>query len=276
MGKINLKQSILSTCVVSLMVLGTSSALLAENKILSRLERGEVVSGKTGASFFVQALVNKEPEKVASAFVNLSKLPTVFPQIAFARPYIGSDGRQFVYLKLRGVGDGVGILAEVKNASSEAFRNAKELIVSSEVSKGRDASSETTSFTGEVNHLQLTREIDTANKSESATRFLGETSGIILEGPINSIMELPGVRMTLHLGYSSYVSVGGNKAKASKASESSDSSRQTYLVAKVVFGNQAPKESLGDYRGFGERRLSLATLMGVNAIQALRASLEKI
>jgi hypothetical protein len=265
----------LLSCVLVIGALGASSELIAANRILSRLEKGEVVSTKTGSSFFVQAIINQESDKVATAFSDLTKLPTIFPQVAIARPYVGSDGRQFIYLKLRGLGDGLGILAEVKNASSESFVNAKELVMSSEVNPSRDSSAEV-DISNDPSDLQLRREIDEANQGTTDPIFVGASSGIIMEGPFNEIIELPGVRMTVHLGYASYTSLPPATLVKGRATVATTPTRKTYMVAKVSFGNQTSREYLGDYRGFGERRLSLATLMGVNALEALRATLEKM
>lgn len=262
----------LKSLVISIAGLGLAANVLADNRILERLEKGEVVSQKTGASFFVQSIVNKEPEKVVASFLDFKKLSNIFPQVAFSRPYVTQEGRQFLYLKLRGLGDGLGVLMEVKNANPEAFANARELVASSEIAPARDTSAEV-STREEENELQLRKEIDKANASGAQPRFLGASGGIVLEGPINEVMELPGVRISINLGFAPYTSIKSTGAGASKASALA---RKTYLVAKVAFGNQMPKEQLGDYRGFGDQRLSLAQSMGVNVLESLKETLEKL
>lgn len=270
---------------VSLLLLtGISAVSAAENRILERLEKGEVISSKTGSSFFVQALVNKEPEKVQAAFADLSKLPAVFPQIAFARPYVDKkDERQFVYLKLRGLGDGQSVLMEVKSAGGEAFLNAKELVLSGEYGRGRDTTTEVDTAK-EKNQLELKTQIDEANEGDEGARFMGVANSLVLEGPLNEVMELPNVRMTIHLGYSSYMQIPADQSGQKVSKKGSPPSvvvpvaapeKKTYLVAKVSFGNQTAKRELGDYRGFGESRLNLAERLGTSVFSALRVNLEK-
>ncbi|MDB5037106.1 MAG: hypothetical protein JWQ35_634 [Bacteriovoracaceae bacterium] len=255
-----------------------SSAYSEENKILERLEKGEVISAKTGASFFMQALVQKDSAKIEAAFSDLSKLPAVFPQIAFARPYVegkGDSARKFLYLKLRGLGDGVSVLMEVKSGGDEAFVNAKELILGGDIRPSRDTSAEVDS-SKESNQLALDKSIDAANESDSKGRFLGAATEITLEGPLNELMEMPTVRATINLGIQSFgESPSALKTPALKGLKLPAASKRTYLVAKVSFGNQMPNGELGDIHGFGEARLSLAQQIGVNIFSTLRGNLEK-
>lgn len=258
----------LSTMAVTL-VLGIKSLSVGagENRILDRLERGETVATKTGLSFMVQTLIAKEPEKVRAALGDFRKLPEVFSGVAYARPYVAKDSRQFVYLKLKGLGDGLGVLMEVKAAPSDAFLNARELVTSAAAYKSRDIG-QAADVSADPAALQLRKEIE---ESGSESHFLGATDGITLEGPLNEVMQLPNTRLVIHLGYSGYYP----KAKSSKPG-AAGADRKTYLVAKVAFGNQVSRENLGDYRGFGERRLSLATSMGEAVIESLKQKLEAL
>jgi hypothetical protein len=99
---------------------------------------------------------------------------------------------------------------------------------------------------------------------------MGATDGITLEGPLNEVMQLPNTRLVVHLGYSGYYP----SSKSGKAADSNQ--RMTYLVARVAFGNQVSRENLGDYRGFGEQRLSLATAVGEAVVESLKVKLETL
>jgi hypothetical protein len=272
---------------VYLFAVSISAAYAHDNRILSRLEKGEVISSKTGSSFFVQALVGQTHEKIQAAFSDLSKLPKIFPQIAFAVPYVGKEngkdaGRNFLYLKLRGLGDGVGVLMEVKSGGGEAFANAKELILSSDYNQSRSTEGEV-NINKEANQLELKAQIDAANAKGDESRFVGAEKSLILEGPLNEVMEMPNTRFTIHLGVASYTSIVSAKAieaavfdsKAGPAKKSNSLDKKAYLIAKVSVGNQMVRRELGDIRGFGDARLSLAEHLGTNVLSALRVQLEK-
>lgn len=260
-----------------------SAASAQDNHILNRLEKGEVVSSKAGASFFVQTLVNQAPEKVQAMLSDLSSLPKVFPQIAFAVPYVGKgkdEGRNFLYLKMRGLGDGMSLLMEVKSGGGEAFANAKELIVNSDYSQSRATESEVDA-SKEPNHLELKSQIDESNAKGEDARFVGVGRSLILEGPLNYVMEMPNTRFTISIGVSPYTQIGVEKPLDEKAAKDPKAAKKiaapekkTYLIAKLSVGNQVSHEEL-DYNGFGDARLSLAQNIGTNVFSALRIKLEK-
>src|SRR5690606_12647954 len=100
----------------------TTKSLFANTSVIHQLEQGTVVTTRMGSSFTVEALIEQDPDRVAEAiFENLNKLPEVFSNVAFAKPIQvkEDDGteRSLVYLKLRGLGDGLGVLMEVKAGS---------------------------------------------------------------------------------------------------------------------------------------------------------------
>lgn len=255
------------TAVFGLSLVSATIVEGAQNRILDRLEKGETVSTKSGSSFMVQALVSKEYQKVSAALGDMRKISQVFSQVAFARPYVTKDGRQFVYLKLRGMGDGLGALMEVKSSDIDAFTDAKELVLSGKNYRSRDVGSE-----GDISKdpatLMLQKEIDEAKAAGKEVPFMGATTGITLEGPLNEVMQLPNIRMVVHLGFSGYSSAN--------SSSSGSSQSKTYLVAKVAFTPQVSRENLGDYRGFGEHRLSVAEAMGKSVIESLKERLQNL
>ena len=275
------------------------STLKAENQntMFARLERGEVITSKEGAMFVVQALAKANPEDIkASLFKDLKKLPSLFPQIAFVHPYvtiveetqsvpvqpliggagIGGAGiqrvapstmivkkeRHLVYLKLRGLGDGVGVLMEVKEGAQESFANAMELMHSGSLQFRQ------TEFDKPINQnqgLNLIKETGASSKKEEIGRNIFLEKKLTLEGPLNSVMEFPGLRIAIHLAVGRYMTTPSpGKVDVS-----------TYLIAKVLFGTQVPKQGIGDYRGFGEQKLSLAQRVGVNVLRGLTSVLER-
>lgn len=275
---------------ISLCALGVTRLQAEDNRILKRLEHGEVISSRTGSSFFVQALTAQTPDKVRAVFSDLTKLPTVFPQVAFAVPYVGKgkdEGRNFLYLKLRGLGDGVGVLMEVKSGGGDAFANAKELILGGEYHAARSTEGEV-DITKEANQVSLKSAVDEANARGEDPRFVDLTKSLVLEGPLNEVMEMPNVRFTIHFGVASYTSVstgsstgdeGARLARgvniASPAAAKNSMDKKSYLIAKVSVGNQIAREGLGDIRGFGDARLALAESLGSKVLSVLRTNLEK-
>jgi hypothetical protein len=262
------------TITFYLLAVGLSNVHASDNSILQRLEKGEVISSKIGSSFFIQALVDTSPDKMKEIFSDLRKLPKIFPQIAFAVPYVGKtkgddDKRNFVYLKLRGLGDGVSALMEVKSGGDDAFLNAKEFVIGNDYHSGRNTAAEV-DFSEERNNLELKSKIDEANSKSDSARFLGISNSLILEGPINEVMELPNVRVTINLGVASYTQIlTNNEPKKAPAD------KKSYLVAKVSFGNQVNRGELGDIRGFGDAKLTIAQQIGTNVIRTLQSRLQK-
>ncbi len=269
-SKKSIKNSVLAgtVCFLGLGLASIVEAAPGQNRILSRLEANEVLTTKTGSAFVVQGLANKEFEKVAVALSDLTKLPSVFQQIAFARPYKNKDGRQFLYLKTRGLMDGMGLLMEVRSAEATAFVNARELMVSGEIYKKRDIGKDA-DLASDESQLQLKREMDEASKAGEGMRDIGILRGITLEGPLNPVMQLPNVRFTINLGVAPYTYIP-------PATSGASSQRKTYMVVKVAVGNQVASEFIGDYRGFGEQRLTVASMLGQKVLESLRERLEKL
>jgi hypothetical protein len=250
-----------------------STGVKASESILERLEKGEVVSSKIGSSFTIQTLIKKDVDEVGSQmFKDVSKFPKILDEVAFARHYITKDvkaldKKHLVYLKVRGLGDGVGILLEVKQGGVDSYSNARALDLSSESFPLRDTEAEV-SLRDDAMNQAVVKAAAIQDENKKTGKYpdfdpsLGPVTNLILEGPLNDVPQLPGVRMVVNLGICSY-----KKPK--------DRTEYTYMVAKMAFGNQIVRGELGDYKGFGDTRLSLAQAMGNNFISNLRAKLEK-
>jgi hypothetical protein len=267
--KSRLFNAILAAVVLSsvfVLALSSTAHAAVENSIIKRLEAGEVVSAKSGSSFIIQALVDKDPMKVQQVLMSdLSKLPDVFENVAFARTYKDKAGKKLLYLKLRGLGDGLGILMEVKQGADQAFRNAKDFN-SSGAYQYRNTLQDVNLAT-DPNAQELTKEVAATNKANSAEmRTLVNGPSLVLEGPLNEIMELPNLRVTLNLSVGTYMVMKKGQLPVIKS----------YLVSKTAFGSQTPKESLGDYRGFGDARLGLAERMAKDLFAVLQLKLASL
>lgn len=257
---------------ISLGLMASSSSLSAQNMTIDRLEKGEVVSAKMGSSFLVQALVKKDQAQVTkNLFETSDKISQFFPNVAFARPFKTKDGRQLLYLKLRGAGDGLGVMLEAKQGSAGLFTNARELLKSGDRSKDRAIAQEELNQVGD-NGVGV--QIQNRNEKGQAQRLLGSESVVVFEGPLNPIPQMPTLRVSLAIALAPYTIVPAAKGVAGAPSPASKD--YTLLQFRVAFGSQVPKgEDLGDYKGFGERRLELAKMAGANIMTALKARLEK-
>jgi len=258
------------TCFVAS---GLEANVKADNRILDRLEAGEVISAKLGGSVLLQSITSQDPEKVRKAFTtNFSGLSDLFSEIAFARPFITDAGRRLVYLKLKGMGDGLSVLVEVKQGANEAFNDAKSLMDSAKIWKSGASSSEASLTAAETT---LKSEVADANKVPGVSRTFMPGATIVLEGPLNEVMELPGVRFTVTLSTASYM-VSPTASATVPLLPMPAAKTYTYLAARIAVAAQVTDEHLPDYRGFGDRRLGIMERLGVDLFSALQKNLQKL
>lgn len=263
-----------ATCILALAALLAGPSVRADQVMIDRLESGEIVSTKMGSAFVVQQVIKKRAGAVAEAlFKDIRKLPSVFPNIAFVRPYTTQDGKTLLYMKLRGVRDGLGVLMEVKEGAADAFSNATALVANSAQMGLRDTKDEVDFKKDPQNQLA----VDTPNEPNiPLRRKVGVGMNLLLEGPLNQVMEMPNLRLTLNLGIGGYKILKMDPADPNNEMMAETKSDFTYLVAKVSVGSQMARGELGDYRGFGEGRLSLAQSMGTDVFETLKKKLESL
>lgn len=245
---------------ITLGILWVGSAWAAPaNSLLHRLEQGEVLSTKEGSSFVIQTLIQSDPVKVQTAFSDLTQLPLVFDNMAFTNLYKTKNNQNLIYMKLKGLGDGVGVLMEIKSGTPQTFSGTIGLIESANYHFRNQP----------IDPFQtndLIKIISDSNQTNpQEVRALALGSVLVLEGPLNEVKQLPSVRAILHLIVGMY-SIQKGTREAPRI--------LTYLAAKMSFGKQVPKKNIGDYRGFGDRRLSIAENLGVNLFEALKRTLE--
>ncbi|MBN8554988.1 MAG: hypothetical protein J0L93_06045 [Deltaproteobacteria bacterium] len=254
-----------------------SSVLAEEVSMLTRLEKGEIVATKAGTSFTIQAVVKKKVADVREVlFKDFTQLPKFFKEVAFVQPYSSTGDVNLLYLKLRGLGDGLGVLMEVKSLETSdymakksslfSFANAESLIASSESLGLRKTESEVDLKLDSANQ-DLMKLADAEKKAKSKiTREVSINTNLILEGPINPIPQFPTLRLVMNIAVGPYtVSEGGSEKESS-----------TYLIAKVSFGNQAPQGELGDISGFGDMRLNIAKNVGKTFISSIKTRIENL
>ncbi len=250
----------------------SSHKLYAQNKFLENLEAGQVVSSKSGASVLVQSIVNKEAAAVIKAITeDLTKLPKVFPQIAFARAY-KSQNKNLLYLKMRGLGDGTSALVEYKQGPLETFTNAREFLKSGDFVSFREPLKKELEEAGDNG---IAGEIQKVNDKNDVQRLLGSDTVIEIEGPLYPIAQFPALRMSLQLSLAPYTVI---PAPAGQAGAPAPTPKNLTLFSlRAAFGNQVPRGGdLGSYRGFGDREVSAAQQMGEDLVRIVKARLEKI
>lgn len=248
-----------------------SQSARADQVIFERLERGETIATTAGTAATLQMVVKKNASDISDViFKDPQKLSKIFPNIAFARTYKTSDGKNLLYLKLRGLGDGLGVLMEVKEGGEEAFDNAIALTTSSaalglretgaEVNLKKDVQNQTVLEASQAGNLSVQRKI-TPFKNKTTYKDVN----IVLEGPLNEVLEMPSLRLTMNLGLYEY-----------DVSSAGATSNYSYIVSKISIGNQVPRGELGDYRGFGDQRLQMTKMMGTDLFAVLKNRLENL
>lgn len=245
----------------------------ANNTVLDRLERGEVVSSKSGQAFLVQSVLKKDASTVLKSLTgDLKSLGKVIPQIAFAKPMLTESGKKVLYLKLRGLGDGLGILLEVKQGASDSFSNARAMIRSADLLPLRD----TQDSLSDVSDGMVLKAVEDRNRSSSdATRIIGGDQVLVLEGPLNKIMAMPNLRVTAEISVAPYTIMEKSSGIVGAAAPKVLS--YSLLQVRMAIGNQVRVGGeLGDYKGFGEQRLELAKVTGEELIRNLRLKIESL
>lgn len=260
-------------CGSLLGALVSSGGLVAQNKVLEALERGEVLSTKTASTVLVQAIVKKDTAAIQEIIdADLSQIPQIFENVATARPFVTSDKKNLLYLKLRGLTDGLSVLMEVKEGSREAFVNARELLKSADFNSREAAKAELIG----IGEDAVANEIDVINGQQEAQRMLGVGSVMLLEGPLNRVEAMPDLRLTLQISFSPYTLIEPVKGEAGAAVPKT--SNMTFMQIAAAFGRQVPKGAgeLGDYRGFADKRLDLVRGLGESIAKSIKGRLEKL
>jgi len=265
-------RSIKKTIITGIGILSFGlNAHAGENPLLDSLEKGSVLSNRAGSAILAQALVKKDAAIVAKAMgEDFKKLPSIFTGLAFARPFVTKDGKNLVYLKLRGLGDSTGDLMEMKQGPREAFTNARELLKSGDLGLREQA--------GELNEVPDTgvlAAISKTNQKNETQRMLGGDSVIILEGPLNEVQQMPNLRVTMAISIAPYSVVPPAKGVAGAAAPVPQNF--TLMQVRTAFGRQVPTGGeLGDYRGFGDHRLMIAQEIAESFLRSARSQLEKL
>ncbi len=251
----------------------SASAAERDNPSYKRLEKGETISSKAGSSVTFQKLLKVDIAKAVAVLDDLSKLPELFENIVYAKTFKTLDGKKLLYIKVSGLGDGAGLLFEVKESGGDFFTAAKTLLKSSDGLRLREIGTEASLEDG--GHADLVKDLaietDKAKKTNGMGREI-DTSinarSLILEGPLNEVMQLPANRFSLHLGVGTY--------SLFKADTPWDMQSSAYLVAKIGVASQTPRTELGDVKGFGERKLSLLQRFGQNVFTNFAKQLSKL
>ena len=244
-------------------LIGTEAANV---RVFERLEQGETLTSQVGSSIFAQTLIKQPAADVqAKIFSDPSKWSSVFKNVAYAKPYVTTDGKKLVYVKLNGLGDGVGVLMEIKQGMESSFTSAKTLNISSSALRLRNSASE----------VAFDSNLPASSSEGGANRTVGTDQSIVLEGPLNHVVQLPNMRITLRLGVASYtVTKDKGKDKDADKDTNKDVSNYALVMAKASFATQAPLKELGDYHGFGEQKLNISRMLSGWVLSVLRAGLE--
>lgn len=249
------------------------------SSMLRQVESGEPVSLRMGSSVWVHSILGINAEDLLEAFRSDSDvLSRLLPQLAFMSRLKDPSSRDYLYMKLRGFGSGVGALFEVEYPEPPQGNGLSLLLPSSVVKSSGLGQSEAPRQWEQ----RVRREIQELNSSSGLRRSLGDFQGLRLYGPLNELMEFPGVRVAIEISVAPYSVSGSAEALQRLSRERSDvpssidlaNSGQglTYAAVKLEFFPVPTKEQLPAVGGF----LSDSKLMSVewatkNILRSLQA-----
>jgi hypothetical protein len=269
----------------------------SSKSFVEKLERGEMFTARMATSFIMQSLVKADPTKIQDAMnKDLVKFARIIPDLAFARAFRTSDDKKLLYLKLRGLGGGTGALVEVIEGFNDAFVNAPVLKTSGTAKILRPSG---------VNianpwEARLTADVQKLSAESGFNRTIGGGQTIRIVGPLHESFALEGVSVDIQIAFRPYTiqkkpdqaskiqigkelkleeienAAGAAKEKAAAKKEEDEQQNFTLLTTQVAFVPVMPKHSLGDFAGFGERKLVTAEYGAQKFLGRLRENLERI
>ena len=272
-------------CFTLCLSLGFSRSSFAQS-VMKNLESGEILSTTSGNSILLVGLIQRPFEDVKS-YLSGKTMAEGLTSLAFAKGLYTQDQKPLLYLKVKGLLDGTGLLMEMKDVNFQAKEALAPLFESAPILEMSLAQlSPSQIYVPSINSwlTQLQTEMREASLSSEVMRSLGDAGKVFslaLAGPLNSPMSLAGVSLQVKLDIRSYEaqskdSVGKDHLVDYFPSLKTPNKKieWTYLGAEVSFFPAPVKEELGDYKGFGQRQLSAAKWGGLSLLQDLRSTIE--
>ncbi|TVQ76314.1 MAG: hypothetical protein EA369_10195 [Bradymonadales bacterium] len=213
-----------------------SSSVEAVSDHKQQLLKAQVFSERFGnALVFQRAIRLEEVDLQDLIHSGPSALAKLLPGVRLVQPFKLSDGRRMLYLKVQGLAQAEGLVLQVREGWEQAFAEAPVWEVSLPEMKAYPSQLAKSPF----------------------VQALGANSGVLsLQGPLNETMDLAGLQFLLEVSTQNLE--GGHSVLSSQLS--------LYPVR--------PPETLGDYLGMSERRLSLAELGGRRVMEAFVSRLK--
>lgn len=278
-----------------------SQALSQQMTLTEKLERGEVFTSRMGTSFVIQALIKQESAKIQEAMnKDLGIVAQLIPDLGAAMPFKGSNNQKYLYLKARGIGGGAGILTEVVEGFDEAFVQAPLLPTRGSPKKAKPSG---VAILNPWEH-KIAAEFEELDKTSSFTRRIDFGNSVRIVGPLHEVISLQGLSLDIQFSFKPYhvepkpdfanqVQIGGatqqipsgqanlraadeSKKSDGEAEEPDPAKSFTLFTVQVSFVPVMPKHSLGDFRGFGEKKLVTAQYAAQKFVSRLRENLERL
>lgn len=249
-----------------------SAADAQGSNIISQVESGHSHSVRMGSAVWLQTLIEKDKETLRGVLGgDYSRLNEILPEVAFTKRFTDADSPDLLYMKLRGFGSGIGAIFEVQNdldlGGNDSASVLKGILPAGFLDlPGSDISPMESSLRSEIERL---------NASGSAeSRSLGAFERIHLTGPLNELIEFPGLRVELEISLADYsirktgdstpldalINGGiGNSSKVELSDFVDQAQDLTYVMIKIEFSPAPTKEHLADVNGY----LSDAKLMAL-------------
>jgi hypothetical protein len=281
----NFQLSAAGMAVFCLCIFGRVSEVSAHS-LIRALESGEILSTTSGNAIAMAGLIQKPYEEVRSYFSGQSMAAGIAP-LAFAKAFQTQDQRNLLYLKLRGLLDGTGLLMEVRDLSFQArealnplYEGAASLPFSlAQLQAGQMIVPFMNTWTS-----PLEAELRDSSVSSPLRRTLGDSGkvfSITLLGPLNPVMSLSGVSLQVRIDIRSYEAQNKEAQNPDPMTQFFPSLKTpvkkvewTYLGAEILFLPAPSKEEIGDFKGFGQRQLAAAQWGSRSLLQSIRSAIE--
>lgn len=251
------------------LILYSSNGFSAPNQskdILSKMSAGSVQSQTVGESFYLQSVIKKTPDRISQMIeADVNQLGKLIPGISYARAFQTKAGHKLLYMKVSGFLDGTGMMMEVKQGLDSLFENP----VTNQLDDSLFDFSEATYSLQNPWQGQITAAIaERATKGEVAS--LTPSESIVLEGPVNHVMDLNGLRVAILLSLQQL-----NQTTADDSGDI-DNAASTYLLSQFEFRKTKWTEEWGQFSNFGSREINLAQVQATKFMRQIQNSLAAI
>jgi len=236
--------------------------------IFAKMSSGSVQGQTIGESFYLQSLIKKAPDRISEVVESdINQLGKLIPGLNYARTFQTKDGRKLLYMKVSGFLDGTGLMMEVKRGLDALFSNGATAVLDDNLF---DFSSAEYNLSNPWQSQLDSAILQRSAKGEVAN--LSPAVEIVLEGPVNHVMDLNGLRVAILISMQQFNQNAVNK----RDSAGLGNTPSTYLLTQFQFRKTKWTEEWGQFSSFGSREINLAQVQATKLMRQVQASLAAI